>query len=234
MSSLENLSQTNVWTGPYVHFQPLAIGGQDPALANANLIKQTILGPPFVWPWNRVETNGTACTAGTQDYTLSLPDFGFIEKAWIQFGSEVKEVTNQRTLSRDSAQERPQFISVQKDDGAGNLTFRLSPTPNKAYTLTICYQRKSYPLLSLGSRWDPIPDELGYLYKYGYLGLSMMITGDARFPIFNDRFISHLLGAQDGLDEMQRNIFLSNWLDVMKQVQRASSHTQQGTVSRGK
>lgn len=41
----------------------------EPALTSANTILQTILGPPFVWRWNRVVT-GFVTTQGQQDYTL--------------------------------------------------------------------------------------------------------------------------------------------------------------------
>lgn len=234
MGSNVNIQQTVTWTSPYVHYQPLSIGGLDPAITNANLVKQTMLGAPFTWPWNRAESPGIACSIGTQDYPQALPDFGFIEKAWITIDGDTKELTNQRTLSKDDTKGRPQYISAQNDDGAGNITFRLMPRPSKACILNVCYQKKSNPIVSLGSRWTPIPDELGYIYQFGFLALGLMVTGDVRFPIFNDRFIAHLLGAQDGLDEMQRNLFLGTWLDVMRTVQRSQTQLQQGTASRSK
>lgn len=242
MSSTISLLNTILWTGPYVHYQPLAINGQHPSIANANLVKQTMLGSPFAWPWNRVETDPITIVVGQQDYTAVLPNFGFIEKAWLTFtvGTspnviiEIKEIGVKTSLGRDSTLGRPEYISVLKDDGQGNITLRLMPAPEIACTLTVQYQSKSLPMRSLGSLWFPIPDELSYIVNYGFLALSMMVTGDARFPIFNDRFVSHLLGAQDGLDELQRNIFLGNWLDVMKQTSRAGLQSQQGTLSRAK
>ena len=41
----------------------------EPAITNANLIAQTILGAPFTWRWNRV-TTGFVCIAGQQDYFI--------------------------------------------------------------------------------------------------------------------------------------------------------------------
>ncbi len=41
----------------------------EPALTGANLIMQTVLGPPFEWYWNRVVT-GLICTPGQQDYKI--------------------------------------------------------------------------------------------------------------------------------------------------------------------
>ena len=41
----------------------------EPAISSANTVLQTITGPPFAWPWNRVVT-GFVCTPGIQDYTI--------------------------------------------------------------------------------------------------------------------------------------------------------------------
>ena len=236
MPATINLQQTILWTGPFVRYQPLVIGGTEPSMSNANLIKQTILGAPFTWPWNRAETAPINCIVGTQDYAAALPTFGFIEKAWLEdpVSHEVKEISLKNGLSKDSTKGRPGHISVQNDNGAGNITFHLMPAPDKAYILTVLFQQKAIVMSSLANRWDPIPDELGYIYQYGFLALSMMITGDARFPIFNDRFVAHLLGAQDGLDETQKNIFIANWTDYTKQVLRAQITPQQGIQSRGR
>jgi hypothetical protein len=236
MPATLNLQQTILWTGPFVRYQPLIIGGNEPSMSNANLIKQTVLGAPFCWPWNRAESAPIVCVAGTQDYVAALPTFGFIEKAWVQDPDtqEIKEIEVATALSKDSTKGRPDKISVQIDDGAGNITFRVLPAPNKAYILTVLFQQKPILMSSMANRWNPIPDELSYIYQYGFLALSMMITGDSRFPIFNDRFVAHLLGAQDGLDEMQKNIFIANWTEYTKQVLRAQIQPQQGTQSRGR
>lgn len=50
--------------------RPSAIGNfLEPAMTSANTVLQTIIGPPFAWPWNRVVT-GFITTVGQQDYTL--------------------------------------------------------------------------------------------------------------------------------------------------------------------
>jgi hypothetical protein len=232
MASTINLQATVTWSLPYIDYQPLTIGGPDPAVTNANLVKQTMLGPPFTWPWNRVESAPIDCVAETQDYVAALDDFGFIEMAWVEFDGDIKEVKNKRTISKDGTFGRPEFIAAQLDDNAGNITFRLMPCPDKAYVLTVVYQRKASKVLSLAGLWSPIPDELSYIFNYGFLALGMPLTDDPQFQTFNDRFIAHLLSAQDGLDEMQRNIFIANWLDVTKQIQRSGMQAQQGTLSR--
>lgn len=232
MSSTINLQQTMNWALPYIDYQPLDIGGMEPALTNANIIRQTILGPPFSWPWNRVENSATTCEVGEQDYQMALSDFGFLETAWITLGGKKFELKLKRRLSQDGSEGRPEFIAVQLDDNNGNITFRISPQPSQAFTLTVVYQRKALPLVTFASRWDPIPDELSYIVNPGFLALSMPLVDNPEFATFNDRFIAHLLSAQDGLDEMQRNIFIANWLDVTKQIQRSGLQVQQGTMSR--
>jgi hypothetical protein len=226
--------QAVIWTGPFIGYQPLEIGGDEPTLSNGNLIKSTMLGAPFTWPWNRVESDPIPCTVGVQDYTVSLPNFGFIEKAWLTLGEETKEIEVKTTLAKSSTQARPEYIAVVRDDNAGNITFRLMNVPDQAYTLTVQFQQKAVPFTSLAIRWDPIPDELSYIYLPGFLAMCMVLKSDARFPIFNDRFVSHLLGAQSGLDELQKSIFIGNWTDVMRQLQAQQGKTQSGVGGRTK
>lgn len=64
------LKQTIEWTKRFMANRSSVIGNSlEPALTNANLILQTILGPPFRWRWNRVIT-GFYTTTGQQDYYL--------------------------------------------------------------------------------------------------------------------------------------------------------------------
>jgi len=58
------------WSKRFVNRRPLANGNfLEPAVTNANIILQTILGAPFRWRWNRVVT-GFITVAGQQDYTV--------------------------------------------------------------------------------------------------------------------------------------------------------------------
>jgi len=57
-----------------------------------------------------------------------------------------------------------------------------------------------------------------------------LIGNDARFGEYNTKFIVSLLGAQGGLTEMERNIFLANWTLVLSQLQA----NQLGTAERFK
>lgn len=235
MPSTVNLQSVVNFCAPYINYQPTSIGGNEPALSAANLILQTILGPPFTWRWNRA-TVVFPCVAGQQDYVQALPSFGFIEKATVTTadGTDIKEIEVQNVLSKSKESGRPSSVSAQIDDGAGNITFRFQVVPEQVYSVEITYQKKATPLLCLASLWTPIPDEMAYIFNYGFLALVTMLVNDSRWPIFNQMFTAHLLGAQDGLDEMQRNIFLGRWLEITKAAERANLKTQQGVAARQK
>jgi hypothetical protein len=69
-TSTIKLKATLEWAKRYIANRDATIGnGVEPAITNANLIIQTILGPPFRWRWNRVIT-GFYTAAGVQDYKL--------------------------------------------------------------------------------------------------------------------------------------------------------------------
>lgn len=233
MPSRQNLQSTLNWCGAFINYQPLTIGGVEPAVSIANIVLQTILGPPFCWRFNRASVQFECTPQTAQDYTIAVADFGFIEKAWIVSPDlELKEIQNKTVLSAEVKAERPHSIAVQNDDDDGKLTFRLMPVPDKAYKVNVLYQKKPRLMNSLASTWAPVPEHYGYIYQWGFLALASLLTNDQRFPIFSNKFTAHLLGAQDGLDEMQRNIFLGNWLEITREAARASMKPQQGVAAR--
>ena len=234
MSSTRNLQASVGWVLPQIGYQPVNISGDDPALSAANLVKQTILGPPFVWRWNRSEASFLALP-GAQDFPLSAPDFGFIERVSLTTSTGatvVKEVKIESSLSVESIQQRPASVAIQKDDNAGNLTFRFNSVPDQMYIATVQYQRKAFPMTSMAATWAPIPDESAYIYDWGLLAHLSMLVKDARFPTFRQTFTAHLIGAQDGLDALKRNIFLGNWIDVLTAPERAQQKVQQASAAR--
>src|SRR5579859_4043554 len=78
------LLDTMEWAKKFIANRATAIGNYlEPALTSANIIKQTILGAPFRWRWNRTMT-GFVTTPGQQDYyifnwTASTP----VEAGWV-------------------------------------------------------------------------------------------------------------------------------------------------------
>jgi hypothetical protein len=218
MASTITVQNTVNWALSYLEQQPMEINGMEPALGSANLVLQTVLGPPFSWPFNR-KVLSFATTV--QDAALTgLNDFGFLEGGTVQAASgKAWEISVKNVLAIDLQQARPQFCSPFLDDGQGGITFRLTPAPDTSYTATLNYQRKAPTLMSLASLWAPMPDERNYICQWGFLALMSLISNDARFNEYNAKFVTSLLGAQGGLNDLERNIFLANWTRVMSQLQ---------------
>src|ERR1700677_467847 len=271
-----------------------AIGNNlEPALTAANVVMQTILGPPFQWWWNTqelvfttsptaysaaisgdisitdgvvtlpvtstfavgnlvipsgltaatflngqiivVETNtgtaitgqvnfanygptadtGTLTNATTQDTTIAAPEFSHIEHASILDISKTPnnwvELKIQNNLALDSRNARPIFIGPEVEDGNGNVTFRVMPSPNMAYPVAVHVQLAAPLITSVHQTWSPMPDFMRYIYSWGFLALIWAFADDARFQIANTKFTAGLLAGAEGLTEEERDIFLNNW-----------------------
>jgi hypothetical protein len=92
------------------------------------------------------------------------------------------------------------------------------------------YERDAPVIYSVAQTWAPVPDDKIYICQWGFLALMSLIGNDARFNEYNAKFVTALLSAQGGLNEMERNLFLGNWLKAAAQVQS----TQLGTSERYK
>lgn len=92
MAATITLEQTIQWVQPYLNWANLAIGAaNEPAISSANLVLQTIVGPPFVWPWNRT-TSSFITTGGVQDYTMNIANYGFMEAMDVQMCGVITSV----------------------------------------------------------------------------------------------------------------------------------------------
>lgn len=238
MSVTRNLMSSALFALPFLHYQPVNISNGEPAMQAANLTKQTMLGPPFKWHWNRgtfhIDLDQTSNT-WAQDYIVPLPDFHFMEKLWLTDPEgKVTEIINiVQSLAGESVIKRPSSAAVNFLDSDGELTLRLNTRPDAAYAIDATYQRAPVLMTSLASSWYPIPDHLSYIYDWGFLAYICMLTKDARTAVFMGKFASHLLGAQDGLSATQRNIFLGNFLPLLSEQSREAMSTQQGVQARG-
>ena len=239
MATTYNLQSTVSWAAPLLRFAPQQTGSMEPALSNANLVKQTILGAPFAWRQNRT-TFEMRVQLGIQGYWLAVPDFGFLEGASLfnplvnadaPVGAQLQLAS---WLAQSNETARPASLAVQGDDNNGNCLFMFNTFPDANYLALVDYQRKPVPMTSLASLWDPLPDEYAYIYNWGYLALAALYAGDPRYVEFNQRFIAHLLGAQDGISDLARNIFLANWTAVQAQTQRSQAQTGAAAMARGR
>lgn len=81
MPCTETLQTAINFSQSFGGYKSLTVGAaNEPAVTAGNLILQTVISPPFCWNWNRTTTT-LITTPGVQDYKISVPDFGFIEKA---------------------------------------------------------------------------------------------------------------------------------------------------------
>lgn len=224
MPSTIPLSRTIALAQQFVRNAPLTFTGptdNDPALSNADWVRQFILSPPFAWRWNRVETDIT-CVIGQTDYTVSLANFGWIEKAIITLGpngfqtTELEVVIN---LAPETNPNLPTRISAQLDDDAGNITFRVSPAPDAAYTLTVISQKAPLLFGTTADQWLPIPDYLSYIFNTGFQAKTYEYLGDPRFTPIMQLFLQQTVSANGGLSESQKNIFLSDRINTIREQQ---------------
>jgi len=232
MASTITIQATVNWEAAFLEQQPVLVNGLEPALSSAQLVLSTILGPPFAWPWNRGIVN---YTSSNQDYTAALSQFGFLEGGNVQAsttGSKPWAIAVKHYIETDSSGARPTHASPYIDDGTGNITFRLIPSPEQSYSVTLAYQKKPPMIYSLAQTWAPVPDEKSYICQWGHLALMSLIGNDARFNEYNQKFVTALLSSQGGLSELERNLFLGNWLRAAAQLQATGLNVQERSRAR--
>lgn len=192
------------------------------------------------WSTN-TETNGTTVdgnltwtVSDIQTYLITDPTFGWIEHAsaldislnppsWF-------EIQVKLSLAKDSSVARPRNIAAHTDDNQGTIGFTFMPVPNLAYPINIHQQNKAPLITSVNDTWSPIPDEYSYIYNWGFLAMMYMFSDDPRFQMANQKFVAHLLAANEGLTETERNMFLNNWGTISG---ADNFRTQQGGQARG-
>ena len=149
-----NLQQSINWALPYVEYSPLSAGTNgESAVSTATLIRNSLLGPPLGWAWNRKEDSSTSTVAGTQDYTINLTDFGFLEKCSVTDDSgntfELKDVYNNLPLSQTttstSSRSRPLAVAVLISTPGTSVKIRFMQVPDAIYTINLTYQIAAVP-----------------------------------------------------------------------------------------
>ena len=220
-NSTIKVDDTLAWiAGFIVQRTTKGVGGTtgEPGLTSANMIYQTILGPQFTWMWNRATTSIT-CIAGTTDYVKTLTDFGHLEKAWGVLASNTPpnfELEIAEMLGVDGKNNRPQKIAAVTDDNANSITFRVFPPPDKAYVITVAYQKAAALMSATSSTWAPIPDKFAYVYERG---LKAMMHGMYNVELYLSEmnlFLKQLVGLAEGLSEAEKAIFLEDRMRIAR------------------
>ena len=227
-SSTIQLQRTIQRSQQYARLEPLLFAANtynDPAFSNADWVMQTILAPPFAWRWNRTVKGTPSVPAfttvvGQSDYKVSLPNFGWLEKA-VEYdptsGYAAAELQVQLLLGEDTLPNQTSRIAAQYDDGQGNITFRIFPAADKIYNVVLEYQNAASLFTSTAQTWAPIPDYLSYLYNEGFDAKNFEYLNDPRFQTSMQLFMTDLAANSEGLTESQKNLWLSDRLNSIRQ-----------------
>ena len=219
MASTIQLQRTITYASSFVRYAPLTMSSDDPAFSNADWVRQFILSAPFAWRWNRTVTK-IQCAVGQSDYSVALPNFGWIEKAVCvdpNNGYSSTELEVAINLVPDTLPNLPAKISAQLDDGAGNITFRVFPAPDSAYIIYVTSQNAAPIFAETTDTWAPIPDFMSYIVTQGFLAKTYEYMGDPRFQSAMQLFLTLLTSANDGLTETQRNLFIADRLNTTRE-----------------
>jgi hypothetical protein len=225
VASTIQLQRSITLASAFVRYAPLTLSTNDPALSNADWVRQFILSPPFAWRWNRAVTTVTT-SIGDPDYVKAIANLGWIEKAVIyepNDGNATHELEVSNNLAVETQENQPTKISAQLDDDAGNITFRLVPAPDKVYTVEITYQKSSPLFTAPTETWAPLPDYLSYMYNQGFLAKALEYINDSRFAGSMQLFLQQLVAANNGLSDAQKNIFMADQTNTQRQSQNAQA-----------
>lgn len=196
-----------------------------------------------VWNHTKGGTTTDGSVVWTNQGSLNKPEvtntysFAWIETASAQqvstSDSRWMEMETKQMLPLEEATARPRYVAGQLTDTNGNITFRLSAVPDKAYPVVLTLQQKPALFTKTSQTWAPIPDEYSHIYNWGFLSLMWMYANDARWQIANAKFIAGLLGTNQGLTQTQINVFLANWQYITGQPQSNQITMTQGAQARG-
>ena len=233
MASTIQLQRTINLAQQFIRLSPLTFAANpanDPAFSNADWVKQVILAPPFAWRWNRSAGTVThptfTTTIGQSDYVVNVPTFGWIEKAVAYDpanGQQAFELQVGLVIGLDTLANQPARITAQYDDNLGNVTFRVFPAPDAVYNIVVEYQNSASLFTSLTQTWSPIPDYLSYLVNTGFQAKAYDYFGDPRATPMMQLFFTQLTEVSEGLNESQKNIWLQDRLNSMRQTAAVQS-----------
>lgn len=181
-------------------------------------------------------TNAAILTASATQFTFastyslsSTADSGLaLSGNIIQFD----DVKNTEPLSESSNLQEPATVSVQYDDGAGNITFRLMGVPNGQYNVILNFQMASQPFTGTSSTWSPIPDRYDYIFNRGFLAETLEPVDAQRAALEKQRFIMSLISIAEGMTLSQKLIFMAQYLNIDAQTAAKMLGVQQGGTSK--
>lgn len=209
----------------FVRYAPLVLSTNDPALSNADWVRQFILSPPFSYNWNRAGFSFST-VIGQSDYPVTTANFGYIESAVISNtanGNESNQLEIEQNLVIETRVNQPTKISGQLDNGSNLITYRLVPAPDAVYQVAVTIQNSALTFTATTDTWNPIPDYISYIYNQGMLAKTFEYLNDPRQTPAMQLFFQQVSALNTGSIEGQKNIFLSDRLNSQRQQQTVQS-----------
>jgi hypothetical protein len=120
----------------------------------------------------------------------------------------------------DTLPNQPARIAAILDNDDGTITFRVFPAPDKEYSIVVEYQNSAQLFTSTTQTWSPIPDYLSFIYNTGFDAKSYEYMNDPRYGQAMQLFYTQIAAWAEGLDATQRNIWLKDKLDSIREMQR--------------
>ena len=237
------LNQSILWSqsmlGSYI---PLtAQAGSEPAVTIANMTVAFMQNAPFTWPTNRAEDSSTTTAAGTQDYTVTLTNFGFLEGVTLKNASSkswaVPRIYNSVHLGTTSEQSaRPEACSVKLVTPGTSIAIRFVSAPDAIYTATLTYQKAPVLFTATSQDWFTqcnVPDYYLDIFNNLFLAEALQVNGDvAEAGLYRRRGMAALLSKSEGLSEMQKNMMFAQAMNTDLQTIAANLRTQQAQTAR--
>ncbi len=217
------------------YWVPTVGTSNEPAITSANNVQQVTLAPPFKWSWNRSSFTLTT-VVGTQDYTVSVADFGYLETATISYPGATRivslNVLNHSPLGESIDQQVPATICVLQNTVGTSIKVRFLGVPNKIYSVVGWYQKFSPKIANLTDTWV-LPDFMGYIYQRGFLAeLYEAFAQPALAAQQRASFAAGLIANSEGLTLTEKNMFLAQYLGNTRMLQDSQLSTQVGTQAR--
>ena len=233
------LQQSVSFAETYIQYSPLTVGtGNEPAISIANEIQNTMTNPPLTWGWNRNENSSLTINSSSQNYTVALTDFNFLEKVTLTDTTgnvfEVLDIYNTAALGKSGSNKngRPNAVSVISVIYGTSVNLRFMSVPDQTYNVLLTYQMLVTPFTMPVQYWD-IPDQYIDVYNNLFVGEAMAIVDDARAAQYRQRGIATLLAKAEGLSELQKDQFLMQYWTRDSQMLANQLRTQQAQQARG-
>lgn len=235
------LQQSVNYAQTFVNYLPLsAQTGSEPAITIGNMVVSFMLNPPFTWPTNRKEDTSLTTTAGTQDYTLSITDFGFLETVTLTDANNksfaVPKIYNSSVLGLSSEQAaRPNSACVKIVTPGTSIAIRFLSAPDAIYTGVCTYQKVPVLFSLLTQDWFTqcnIPVYYMDIFNNLFLAEAFQVNDDARAGLYRQRGMAALISKSEGLSEMTKNMLMQQAMISDLQTISAQIRTQQAQQAR--